>query len=136
MINSGKTPVTLINHDTGKPLAQMPEEQLKKVGNNIQWIPINVKGELVTAKLPTLGIYGGKDDIVAVVPFAKYMGYDSKQYFYVPVTAIDPEYEIIDANTAHEDYIAYSQKEKKEVKDADEKEQQVAPKEKPKRKLK
>lgn len=128
MINSGKTPVALIDYETGLPLTEMPGENLKKVGNNIQWIPINAYGGLSLGVNKYGGVWGGREDIVAVVPFAKYTGEYNGKYYLVPVTAIDREYEIIDADAAKKDFIEYKERMGKKLKQEDDKEQRKSKK--------
>ena len=135
--NSADTKIHTLNN-YGEPVEVAGE--LTKVNNNVQWFPISFWGNFLR-RPGGLGTSGGdEEDIAAVVPYALYKD-EGQNIYYVPVTAIDNEYEIISPKVARDDAVDFAYKQSGNLQQEDEKEQRVAPKEKatskekPKRKL-
>ena len=110
--------------ETGAPVENYPE--LEKVSDVVYWMPIANNGYLRRSKEKDRGIAPHQVEGFSVVPYAQYVGEDKKTY-YVPATAIDSDYEIIEEGDAKADEITYRQSREKANKVKDKKERDNAP---------
>ena len=114
--------------ETGAPVGKYPE--LDKVSNVVYWMPITDKGYLRRSKEKDRGIAPHQVEGFSVVPYAQYVGEDKKTY-YVPATAIDSDYEIIEEGDAKADQKKYEQGlVKKKTKEDKEQKTTIIPKDK------
>lgn len=112
--------------NTGEPVENYGE--LTKVNNVVNWMPITNKGNILRNKETGRGVSPTQGQGFSVVPFAQYKDGEGNIY-YVPATAIDDAYEIIDEDVAKADDIDHFNKVSNDRDSKDKKEQGNAPKE-------
>lgn len=112
---------------TGAPVGEYPE--LDKVSNVVYWMPIADNGYLRRSINSGKGVAPHQVAGFSVVPYAQYKA--GTEIYYVPATAIDSEYEIIEEGDAKEDQKKYEQGlVKKKTKEDKEQKTTIIPKDK------